>query len=312
MTTISIIIPSYNAETTIIDTIRSVQNQTFSDWELIIIEDGSTDQTVAQIKTFTDERIKLFCYENGGVAMARNRGIALAKGKFITFLDCDDLWTTDKLEEQLSALENHLNADVAYSWVIDFESNAPNSSKPRKPIFFSGNVYPQMLVYNFIANGSNILVRREAVEKIGGFDVTYNPSEDWNFYIRLAKEFSFVLVPKHQVLYRQSITSMSSNNIQKLEKGGLLVIEKAYESAPSNLQSLKSQSIALLYEYCVQRYLQGSIDQIDPNEAVLKLREAIAIYPPVLTTRFFYGLVYRLFKYWLLNQTQKRTTIAKF
>lgn len=309
MATISIIIPSYNAESLILKTIDSVQKQTFSDWELIIIDDGSTDKTVSKIKTIKDERIHLFCYENGGVAMARNRGISLAKGKFISFLDCDDLWTKDKLKDQLSALKNNPDADVAYSWVIDFFTDIPNSSKPRKPIFFSGNVYPQMLVYNFLANGSNILVRRETVERIGGFDVTYNPSEDWNFYIRLAKECSFVLVPKHQILYRQSTTSMSSNNIQKLEKGGLLVIENAYESAPSHLQYLKRKSLALFYEYCAQRYLQSSIDRSYAQQIVLKLRDAIALYPPVLGTKFFYGLVYRLSKHWLLRVTKK--TIAK-
>ena len=299
MTTISVIIPSYNAETTIIDTIRSVQNQTFSDWELIIIEDGSTDQTVAQIKTITDERIKLFCYENGGVAMARNRGISLAKGKFITFLDCDDLWTPDKLADQLLALQNNPDAGVAYSWVTDFKSNDPKSFKPRKPIFYSGNVYPQMLVYNFLANGSNLLVRREVLDVIGGFDVTYAPVEDWEFYLRLAKDYSFIVVPKHQILYRQSSQSMSSN-IERLEKGALLTLEKAYASAPSDLQSLKAKTLALIYEYCAQRHLQCNLNFTGVSQAVLKLRQAVAVYPSVVRTKFFYGLWSKVLKNWLL------------
>lgn len=104
MPTISVIVPAYNAENTILETIGSVQQQTFSDFELIVINDGSNDRTLELLNSLTDSRLKIFSYENAGVGVARNRGISHATGKFIAFLDADDLWTPDKLELQLATL----------------------------------------------------------------------------------------------------------------------------------------------------------------------------------------------------------------
>ena len=115
MPTISVVIPAYNAEHTILDTIKSVQQQTFSDYEIIVINDGSEDRTLELVEQVEDSRVKVFSYSNGGLSTARNRGIARATGEYITFLDADDLWTPDKLEAQLAALQKHPEAGVAYS-----------------------------------------------------------------------------------------------------------------------------------------------------------------------------------------------------
>jgi glycosyltransferase involved in cell wall biosynthesis len=112
----SIIIPAYNVQRTIQETIRSVQNQTVDDFEIIVINDGSTDDTLAVLESIDDPRLKIFSYENGGLSTARNRGIQNATGEYISFVDADDLWTPDKLERQLLALKSNTNAKVAYSW----------------------------------------------------------------------------------------------------------------------------------------------------------------------------------------------------
>jgi len=116
MPVISVIIPAYNAEKTILETIQSLQKQTFTDFEIIVINDGSTDGTVELLNAIEDSRVKVFSYENGGLPVARNRGIDRATGEYITFVDADDLWTPDKLELQLTALRQHPEAGIAYSW----------------------------------------------------------------------------------------------------------------------------------------------------------------------------------------------------
>ena len=116
MSTISVVIPAYNAAKTISETIDSVRRQTFTDFELIVINDGSSDHTAELVNAVADDRLQLFSYENGGLPVARNRGIDRASGEFIAFLDADDLWTPDKLELQLEALQKHPEAGVAYSW----------------------------------------------------------------------------------------------------------------------------------------------------------------------------------------------------
>src|SRR4028119_546862 len=116
MPIISVIIPAYNAERTIKETIQSVLNQSFQDLELLIINDGSQDSTLDVVESIQDPRIRVFCYLNAGSSASRNRGIGLAKGEYISFIDADDLWTVDKLESQFKALQENPKAAVAYSW----------------------------------------------------------------------------------------------------------------------------------------------------------------------------------------------------
>lgn len=178
MPTISVVIPAYNAKYTILKTIESVQKQTFSDVEIIVINDGSTDGTLEIIKSITDQRLKIFSYENGGLPVARNRGIYHETGEFISFIDADDLWTQDKLEKQLALLQQHPEAGVAYSWTSYFIDGQEEAIFPYAPVFFAGDVYDKLLVSNFIANGSNVLVRSQAIKSVGEFEPTLKSCED--------------------------------------------------------------------------------------------------------------------------------------
>lgn len=262
MATISVIIPAYNAERTILETIKSVQEQTFSDFEIILINDGSKDKTAEIVQGIKDDRIKIFSYENGGLPTARNRGISHAAGEFIAFLDADDLWTPDKLELQLNLLKQHPEAGVAYSWTCFMEMDEQGkvaSFLPSPPYSFTGNVYPRLLVSDFVHSGSNTLVRRQAIESVGEFDTTLLSCEDWDYWLRLSKHWSFVVVPKHQILYRRASGSMSSK-VEVMRKEALIALEKAYQTAPPELQHLKNHTLANLHKYCASLYLQHSSD----------------------------------------------------
>ncbi len=165
---ISVIIPAHNAQVTIAKTIESVRQQTYSNLEIIVINDGSSDRTLEVVNNIPDPRIKLFNYPNSGVATARNRGIAKAKGEYIAFLDADDFWTEDKLELQLQALTTNLAAGVAYSWTYFLYPE--DVCFPSDPVYHQGNIYPQLLTKNFIHHGSNPLIRRKAIASVGEFD----------------------------------------------------------------------------------------------------------------------------------------------
>ena len=296
--TISVVIPAYNAERTILTTIESVQKQTFSNLEIIIINDGSSDETLDIIRKIVDPRIKCFSYENGGNSLARNRGISHATGEFISFIDADDLWTPDKLELQLAALQNS-EASVAYSWTTTFIDGQEESVFPCNPIYFEGNVYDKLLVNNFIANGSNILVRKKAIELVGEFEPTLKRCADWDFYIRLAAKCHFVVVPKHQIFYRRSSGSLSMN-VELVEQESIKVIEKAYQSAPPEYQFLKNQSLAWTYQYCTQQYLRCSIDISNAKKATRKLWTAINLYPKIILQDYSQDLSIWLIKKWIL------------
>ena len=262
MPKVSIIIPAYNAESTIRCTIESIQKQTFSDFELIVINDGSTDRTAEIIRGIKDSRIKLLCYKNGGLPVARNRGIQNATGEYIAFLDADDLWTKDKLEKQLAVLEANPEAGVAYSMTcyIDRQGNFLYNCNP---VSFEGDVLEELLLTNFLHNGSNPLIRQQAIKAIGKFDSSLKSSEDWDYYLKLAARYTFVVVPEYQILYRKTSTNMSSN-VERMKQTSYIVLERAYQNAPQNLQYLRSKSFSILHLYCAELYLHHS--KINPQE----------------------------------------------
>jgi glycosyltransferase involved in cell wall biosynthesis len=288
MPLVSIIIAAYNSENTITETINSVLSQTLSDLDVIVIDDGSSDNTCQRIKEISDSRVKLFAYENGGVAKARNRGIANAQGEYIAFLDHDDLWKPDKLEVQVSALKKAPDAGVAYSWTINMYSEEnPVRYIKSPPVYVEGNVYSQILLYNFVGSGSNILAKKEAVESVGEFDPTPLSNEDWDYYIRLAAKWPFVVVPEYHIIYRHTANSMSSQ-VQRLEQGGRILVEKAYQTASDNLQNQKSHSLCNHYIYCSELYLIScnnypeSYNRKNLEEAYRIFWLAIRLYPQAM------------------------------
>lgn len=304
MAIISVIIPAYNAESYILETIKSVQKQTFVDLEIIAIDDGSTDRTLEILKGIDDERLRVFSYANSGVAIARNRGIAQARGEFIAFLDADDLWTPDKLETQLEALSRNSDASVVYSWTSYFhEKNKKVYSG--NSVLFQGNVHADLLKWNFLASGSNPLIRREAIEEIGGFDSSFPPCEDWDFYLRLSARYKFAVVPKYQVIYRQSATSATASKFDFIEKQCLAVLERNYERAPKEYQHLKSYSEAWIYQYCTQLYLQNSNNLLDVKRASQKFLKAVKTNPSILTDTYGQSLIKWLVKRFLVLALRK-------
>lgn len=299
MPTIAVIVPAYNSQATILETITSIQKQTFTDFELIVIDDGSSDRTLELLQTVRDARIRVVSYENGGVSVARNRGISLSTSEYITFIDADDLWTPDKLELQLAALQQHPTAGVAYSWTC-FMDRQGMFFHADNPIYFQGNVYPELLKTNFLLSGSNPLIRRVALADVGKFDARLTHAEEWDLYLRLAAKYDFVLVPKTQIFYRQTAGSASAK-IEVMEKDAIQVIDRAFRAAPAQLQSLKNQSLAHLYRYLAHLYLTKIPGVTAAGIAWKKLQMAIQLYPQILLNGKVQTLLVKLLLIQLLS-----------
>jgi glycosyltransferase involved in cell wall biosynthesis len=294
MTTISVIIPAYNAQKTILKTIESVRQQTFTNLEIIIINDGSTDQTLSIVRSINDSRIKVLDYPNGGVSIARNRGINQAKGNYLAFLDADDFWTTDKLELQLKALTKNPQAGVAYSWTY-FVYEQTATTFLSEPVYYQGNIYPQLLANNFLHHGSNPLVTRQAINSVGLFNTNFSHCADWDYYLRLAAKWDFVVVPKYQIYYLQSADSMTSK-ISTIESQLYEMLEITYSNVPQKLQYLKKQTQAWIYQYCTQQYLQHGQDWQSIKNAFDYLSQGILLYPPILLQKYTHNLIKLLLK----------------
>ncbi len=259
MPRISVIIPVYNGEKTIKETIESVLKQSFSDFEIIVINDGSQDSTLDVVNGICDSRLKVFSYPNAGVSAARNRGIDQAVGEYISFIDADDLWTADKLEAQFKALQANPQAAVAYSWT-NWIDESGQFLRAGSHLSVNGDVYTKLLLRDFVESGSNPLIRKQALAEVGDFDRSVTPAEDWDMWLRLAARYEFVAVPSPQILYRISPKS-ASFNVWKMEAGSLRVIEKAFAEAPESLQHLKRETLGSRYKYLTFKAIEKPLER---------------------------------------------------
>jgi glycosyltransferase involved in cell wall biosynthesis len=292
MPLISIIIPIYNGEKTIRETILSVLNQTFTDIEVLVINDGSTDSTLETISNITDPRLKVVSFPNAGLSASRNRGIKLASGEFISFIDADDLWTPDKLESQFNALNKTPETGVAYSWTNWIDESGQIIYGGGNHLF-SGDVYTHLFLGDFIEGGSNVLIRRSALDEIGGFNETIQYSEDWEMWLRLATKYEFVSVPKPQILYRISSGSMSSN-VLGMEAASLAIIQQAIAQSPQPIEHLKSHCLANRYKYLIYKALDSYPIRKNGLIAIKFLWKILQNDPNIIKKRVFWKILLKI------------------
>lgn len=278
MPLISVIVPAWNAEATIHDTIGSVLRQTMPDFEILVIDDGSTDGTLAVLDGISDQRLRRMSFANAGLAAARNRGIEHSRGEFLSFLDADDLWTPEKLEAQLAALRSRPEAGLAYSWTafIDDEGRYLFAKEPQH---FEGDVYADLLRECFIASGSNVLIRRRCVDSVGSFDARFPAVEDWEYWLRVAARWPFVVVRRYQILYRLSAKSMSSD-VPAIEEASLRLVERGIEAAPRAVS--REECLANLKQYVAFLYMTRASGSDTVAQAGRRLKESIRLHPRIL------------------------------
>jgi glycosyltransferase involved in cell wall biosynthesis len=243
---VSVIIPAYNAMSYIQETLDSVFGQTWRDYEVIIVDDGSEDHLQAWSQTLNDDRVRVIHQEHQGLAQARNTGIYHARGQYLAFLDADDLWVASKLEDQVHLIAQNAKVGLVYSWV-EFINAQGNGTGRVLASHARGNIWEQLILEDFIGCGSNALVKRDCFEQCGFFDIALQSYvEDWDLWLRIAQKYEFDVIPKSQVLYRQHENS-TSRNWEAMERSFLQVIAKNFTNAPLHVQSLKHQSLGSVY-----------------------------------------------------------------
>lgn len=240
----SVVIPAFNSETTLNDTLVSVRAQTHRLLEIIVIDDGSTDGTasIAERHASEDKRVRLIRKPNGGVASARNRGIAEASGTFIAPLDADDLWHPKKIELQLAALGSHENVGLVYCWFAKIDGNSQITHLEARSVF-EGDVLLDLCLHSIVGNGSTPLILTSAILSAGGYDESLRARsaqgcEDYKLYLQIAEHYNYALVREFLVGYRQSGESMSRDQRQMLRSRDL-VMEEIGASRPDLLPQLQ-------------------------------------------------------------------------
>ena len=243
LTEISVIIPTYNRAQLTATAVQSVLNQTFEDFELIVIDDGSTDNTEETIAAFTDPRLIYIKQENGGVAAACNTGIARARGKWISFLDSDDQYLPRKFEIQLAAVENEPEAGVVYGRYY-------GTTTIREDKTITGRcfgTYPLAdLLIGPIFHKSTTMMRRDLLEEVGYFDPQFWVGEEWELNLRMAMtQCKFICVYEPVSIIQIQEVSLS-RDIHKHESNGRIALDKTFANPnfPKEFEYMKSFAYA--------------------------------------------------------------------
>lgn len=279
MELVSVIMPTYNRAALIGDAIQSVLDQTYDRLDLLLIDDGSTDNTENIISQFNDPRLKYVRQENKGAAAARNHGLALRTGAYVAFIDSDDIWFPEKLELEIEVMKTLPEVGVVCS---DFSSidEAGNSERSHLRSYFSvlndyglryedvfnnilakelarldkaekvywGDIYETMLFGNIILTSTS-LFRKEVFDKVGYFDTKYVTLEDYDFFLKVAKIFPVALIDKPLIRYRYNSIQLSG----ELFFGRLC--ENLIEIFKKNIESIRGSNLYKANKVKIRRRL---------------------------------------------------------
>lgn len=253
---VSVIIPAYNAEAYILHTLNSVLSQTYKNIEVVVVDDGSRDGTVQIVETIIqkDDRVILLRQPNSGVSVARNRAIEKSRGEYIAPIDADDIWYSQKIEKQVNCmLHEGTSTGLVYAWSVQINKKGLlTGGYSAFPI--EGDVFPALIMCNFIGNGSVPLIRRVCFDRIGGYNTHVEPCEDYDLQLRIAEFYKYRVVKEFLVGYRKVVGSRSFN-YRDMETSRRIVMEdvkQQYSGIPSFVY-LQSWSHYCLYLYCQSR-----------------------------------------------------------
>lgn len=303
MELVSVVIPAFNAQRFLARTLASALAQTYKNIEVLVIDDGSTDDTRSIIEEFaaSDGRVRSIRTQNRGVALARNLGIQNARGSYIAFLDADDLWHPTKIERQVEAIDVH-RSDASWAGVYTFHRTIDESDQ------FTGNgqtvrgcsgyILARNFVLKFIGNGSNLLVRRDAALAVGGFDPSYAAEgiggcEDLDFELRLAARYRIEAVRLFLVGYRVYKGNMSSDGSRMARSMSETIARHAKLNHSIPLRA-KRWAVANAHRYAFQVLLRerkiipalaayGMLTLSDPVASILTAAEVLAAFRKRLT-----------------------------
>jgi glycosyltransferase involved in cell wall biosynthesis len=213
---VSAVIPTFNRKAMVSRAIESVLGQSYANFELFVIDDGSSDGTEESIRKYRDDdRFHYFYQENKGQSAARNFGIGKSKGEFIALLDSDNYWLKDKLKKQIEFLDGRKDIDILYSEIVPIDERGeilPKRSCQR----FSGNILGNLLRANFVTNNT-VLVKRKCFDEMGGFDEQLRYAEDYDLWLRLATRYRFIYHPCEVACYCCEGDRLSSQEEKVLE-----------------------------------------------------------------------------------------------
>lgn len=255
MPEVSVVIPAYNAQAYLGSALDSVFAQTFRDFEVVVVDDGSTDGTPRVAAAYGDT-LQYFRQANAGVACARNRGIEASGARYIAFLDADDTWLPEKLERQLSHLARSPQHQACYSAhaVVAEDMRPLRLSRSRR----SASLLEDLILRgNVIGSVCTVLCERSLFDEVGGFDTALSQCADWDMWIRLATRTDFLYLDEALATYRQHAFNMS-RNAPLYERDVRLLLDKAFSMPlPASVRARRAEAWGRAYMVLAGTYFHA-------------------------------------------------------
>ena len=248
---VSVILPTFNRANFIVDAINSFKNQTYKNKELIIVDDGSLDHTKSLVKKLLDKNIFYYFIKNSGQTIARNFGIAKAKGDYICFLDSDDLWYEKKLELQIEYFKENKNIALCYTNLANFDEklNFKEVSSLQK---FGGNIYKKLLKENFIAM-SSVMAKVKIIQEFNMLDKKISFAPDYDLWLKISAKYPVGYLDQVLVKYRISNSQISIDKLSRFFSNQNII--KNSLLANKNLLNKKQRQKIWLDFYCKWSYV---------------------------------------------------------
>lgn len=266
---VSVVIATYNMGQYLPDAVSSVLAQNWANLEVIVVDDGSTDDTSERMQVFEDEsRVRYIPTENRGQPKAKNRGLTEANGDFIAFCDADDLWDPDKLKVQMPHFEDP-KVGVVYSEVSYIDQDGNRIAKPQPYDRHSGSVTNHLVIKNFVPFGTAV-IRRKCLEQNGGFDEQLPMGIDWDLWLRYSVDWHFTYAPDITYIYRIWPGQMSKNYRGRYDNA-FRILNKFINQHPGVIsEKLKSRAWADMYVSRGMAVAVGDGAFIEPLRDVLR------------------------------------------
>jgi glycosyltransferase involved in cell wall biosynthesis len=229
---VTVVMPAHDAAAFVGEAIESVLAQTFADWELVVVDDGSTDRTHGVVAAYDDPRIRLIEIEHSGLpAVARNRGLAASESRYVAFLDADDLWRPHKLARQLAVLDSRPEVGLVHTGFEQLRDGVLEPYLPPPELSGNGPQFERLAVGNYIAN-SSVLLRRDMLTRHGFFDEDprLRGTEDFELWLRLSPHTTFAYVEEPLLVYRIHATNLGRG--EQMGLGLVTALEKMEQIQP--------------------------------------------------------------------------------
>jgi glycosyltransferase involved in cell wall biosynthesis len=285
---VTVIIPAYNAARFIRPTIDSVLDQTFQDFEFLVVDDGSTDETADVVRAY-GTRIRYLWKPNGGQSSSRNVGIREARGEFIAFLDHDDLWYPEKLARQVALMQASPSLGVVTTGSVLFDDQGDLETEiPVLPESSGPALLARLLLGNVIGSCSKVLVRAACFRELGAFDEELRMAEDWEMWYRIATRYDIVAIPEPLIRYRIHAGNFSSSSARLNLANELVFLQRAFaEPAFRPGPWLRGHALA-------ERHLAAAIGHREAGERgpmLASLLRALLLHPPVAARKVCAGIL---------------------